>query len=87
MPVYVDRLRDWGWKRGSSCHLIGDTDEELKFFALRLGMRMEWLQVRPIPHFDLTEDRRELAIRIGAVQISYRQLGRMIRARRLNRNA
>lgn len=33
MPVYVDQLRDFGWRYGRSCHLIADTLAELFAFA------------------------------------------------------
>jgi len=66
--VYVDRLVDYGWRLGPSCHLIADTVEELRAFAARLGMRRSWLQTSKsgILHFDLTAARRGRAIRFGA---------------------
>ena len=73
MSVYVDRLRNWGWKLGPSCHLIADTNEELHEFAARLGMRRSWFQKATSgPHYDLTEPKRRLAVSLGAVELEDR---------------
>lgn len=73
MAVYVDRLRDWGWRLGPSCHLIADTNEELHAFAARLGLRRTWFQPAASgPHYDLTAGRRALALRLGAVELEDR---------------
>lgn len=72
--LYVDRIQNRGWRYGKSCHLIGDTLEELHAFAIRLGMRREWFQDKPgKPHYDLTEARRTEAVRLGAVELSNRE--------------
>jgi len=70
MAIYVDRLLNHGWKYGKNCHLTADTEEELLAFAAMLGMKRSWLQVSRsgIQHFDLTAKRRELAVRLGAIE-------------------
>jgi len=74
MPVYVDKLRDWGWRLGKSCHMVADTDDELHAMARRIGLRREWFQDgRSGPHYDLTERRRLSAIRLGAIELSSRE--------------
>lgn len=54
------------------CHLWhGDSNvKELTEFALRIGLRAEYLQGfgGPFPHFDLVPSKREVAIRCGAKQ-------------------
>lgn len=72
MPVYVDRLRDWGWRLGPSCHLAADSLDELHAFARRLGLKRAWFQDGRKPHYDLTAGRREAAIRLGAVELDDR---------------
>jgi hypothetical protein len=72
MPVYIDPLIDYGWRRGPSCHLIGDTISELIAFAVEIGMRPEWYQPKSSPHFDLTADARTTAIRHGAIELDRR---------------
>lgn len=76
MPVYVDKLRDWGWRLGPSCHLISDAppgdNAELHAFAARLGLRRSWFQTDHDPHYDLTASKRDLAVRLGAVELEDR---------------
>ena len=72
MAVYVDNVRDYGWKHGPSCHLIGDSVEELIAFAERIGMDREWFQPKSSPHFDLTVYGRELAVEHGAIELEPR---------------
>lgn len=57
-----------------SCHLICDGDlNELHALAARIGMKRKWFQPHgAIPHYDLTEARREEAVRAGAVEIDRR---------------
>ncbi|MBK9153195.1 MAG: DUF4031 domain-containing protein [Chloracidobacterium sp.] len=86
MAVYVDKLRDYGWRHGPSCHLIADSVEELIEFAVSMGLRPEWFQPKSSPHFDLTAAGREIAVRHGAIEIDQRTLViklREFRSRRL----
>ncbi|HUR97264.1 MAG TPA: DUF4031 domain-containing protein [Pyrinomonadaceae bacterium] len=85
MPVYVDNLRDYGWRHGPSCHLIADSVDELMEFAVRMGLRPEWFQAKSTPHFDLTADGRALAVEHGAVEIDQRELVAKIRELRKKR--
>ena len=90
MTVYLDDWRqpahlgpvDDRWS-----HLVADTDEELHAFAERLGMRREWFQGRTArphhAHYDVPERARAEALDNGAVEVTWRQLGRMLRARRV----
>ncbi|MEN4464224.1 DUF4031 domain-containing protein [Mycolicibacterium fortuitum] len=76
MTVYVDDMRmpaRVGRLNARWSHLLADTDEELHAFADRLGLRRSWHQ-KPgtaISHYDVTDTKRELAIRLGAVPINY----------------
>ena len=72
MAVYIDKLSDWGWRHGLSCHLIGDSVAELVEFAVSIGLRPEWFQPKSSPHFDLTVDKRREAVRSGAVELDRR---------------
>lgn len=85
MAVYVDGLRDYGWRHGPSCHLIADSVEELIEFAESIGMRREWLQTKSTPHFDLTAGGRTLAVEHGAIQLTNRELVGKIRELRAKR--
>jgi protein involved in temperature-dependent protein secretion len=85
MAVYVDNLRDYGWRHGPSCHLIADSVEELIEFAIAMGMREEWFQAKSTPHFDLTASGRELALQNGAVELTQRELVQKLRELRRKR--
>lgn len=88
MAVYVDRLVDYGWRHGPSCHLIADSVAELQQFALqKLGMRIEWFQPLSSPHFDLTADGREAAVRFGAIELTNRDFVNKLRELRKLRAA
>ena len=79
MSVYVDPLlpclisRQWRWPK--SCHLIADTLEELHIFAKQIGLRREWFQKKQdFPHYDLNASRRTVAVRMGAIEITRREM-------------
>ena len=86
MAVYVDKLRDHGWRHGPSCHLIADTIDELLDFAVSIGLRKEWFQPKSSPHFDLTAQGRELAVANGAIELDNRALALKLREIRRNRD-
>lgn len=73
MTVYVDDMRlpaRVGRLDGRWSHLTADTAEELHAFAERLGLKRAWYQERSRPgasHYDVTDGKREEAIRLGAV--------------------
>jgi hypothetical protein len=70
MSVYVDKLRDWGWKLGPSCHLIADSNEELHEFAAKIGMKRSWFQKKSSgPHYDLSASKRADAVKWGAIEL------------------
>ncbi len=89
MTVYLD---DWrqparlGPVEDRWSHLVADSDEELHAFAARLGMERAWFQHkvhRPHhAHYDVPERSRRAALGLGAVAVTWRQLGRMMRERR-----
>lgn len=87
MAVYVDRLSDWGWRHGLSCHLIADSVSELIEFAVSIGLRPEWFQAKSSPHFDLTADGRREAVRRGAVELGRHAFVAKLRELRAERDA
>ncbi len=84
MAVYVDSLRDYGWRHGRSCHLIADSVEELIEFAVAMGLRPEWYQPKSSPHFDLTEGGRATAVEHGAIELGFREFVTKLREIRQN---
>lgn len=57
------------------CHMIADTDAELRTMAERIGVQQKWHQG---DHFDICLEKRALAISFGAVPVTQRQLGSMV---------
>jgi hypothetical protein len=70
MTVYVDdAIVQWRGRRWA--HLMADTLDELHAFATALGIpRRAFQDKRSGAHYDVTEELREQAIRLGAVAIS-----------------
>lgn len=89
MSVYVDPLFDtegWSenWPYKESCHMMADTDEELHKMARKIGLKIIWHQSCPphsISHYDLTRNKRYLAIMNGAKEVDrgFRPNGKNIR--------
>ena len=87
MAVYVDKLFDYRWRHGPSCHLIADSIEELIEFAVSIGLRAEWYQPKSSPHFDLTADGRAAAVHAGAIELGNREFVKKLRELREKRKA
>ncbi|MGI8715634.1 MAG: DUF4031 domain-containing protein [Solirubrobacteraceae bacterium] len=93
MSVYVDDgFVDgaWGvWAGGG--HLQADTLEELHAMAAQLGLRRTWFQSKPgkpwHDHYDLTQSKREQAIRLGAIAVGWREAAQRNRKLRLAHRA
>lgn len=83
MTVYVDDMRA---KLGRliMCHMIADTEDELLDMADRIGVVRRWHQHpgTPSSHFDIALSKRALAIKAGAVEITWRQCACMTALRR-----
>ncbi len=84
MTVYVDDPI-WPFRGMLMCHMVGDGLDELHEMAFAIGMRREWFQDLPKashPHYDLNEQRRVLALEVGAVYLPAKVLARAVIARR-----
>ena len=78
MTVYVDDMRA-RFRDHIMCHMIADTEEELHDMAARIGIARRWYQG---DHYDVTMERRALAVEYGARQITWRQCSLMTVLRR-----
>jgi hypothetical protein len=87
MAVYVDQLVNSGKRIGRAgpewCHLAADTPQELHAFAARLRLGRSYAQHEGLPtlHYDLTRGKRAQAVRLGAIEIASREMGRQISER------
>lgn len=65
------------WMHDMAAHLEADTESELDAFAEGIGLRSDWKQPpnarHPWPHYDVTANKRCLAIRRGAVAQTNRE--------------
>ena len=71
MAAYVDQMR-LPFRGYIMSHLTADSLAELHAMARRIGMQRRWFQAPPIasyPHYDIPEDKREMALRYGAVSV------------------
>lgn len=81
---YVDDLYAWGkvgrhseWAHVMTDDLTPAGREKLHEFARRLGLRRAWFQDDPMhPHYDVTANKRALAIRLGAQAVTSAELVR-----------
>ena len=83
MAVYVDESK-WQLGRMKMCHMIADSTEELLEMASLIGVKERHIQYQGTPkeHFDICKQKRESAIKHGAIQISSRDLVKRIRFRK-----
>ena len=83
MAVFVDDLRpvarNRNWPYNQACHLVADDHGELHAFARRLSLRRSWFQDKTLPHYDLTENKRRQAVRLGAIEIDDKRLVEIMR--------
>lgn len=85
MTVYVDDMRA-KFGRMIMCHMLADSDDELHAMACKIGVARRWWQSPQNTsgsHYDIALSKRDLAIRVGAVQITWRQAGAMNARRRV----
>lgn len=82
--VYVDDMRA-PFGRMVMCHMLADTDDELHAMADRIGVARRWWQSPQKTsgsHYDIALSKRALAVRLGAVEITWRQAAAMNARRR-----
>ncbi len=89
MSVYVDRGRRpyrnprSGW-RMIMCHMIADSGDELRAMAARIGVPVDDVQDEHTyrEHYDVCLAARKKAVRAGAIEVTQRELGRLLLARK-----
>lgn len=76
--VYVDSARH-PLGRMLMSHMTADSLEELHEMAGMVGLKRCWLQAHGLPHYDLCQEKRELAIQHGAKAVSSKEIVRVAR--------
>lgn len=64
--------------------MIADSTEELHQFAQSIGLKRCWFQAKSSPHYDLTKNMREKAIKAGAKELNRKDFVSIIRRNREN---
>lgn len=81
MPVYVDDMAA-KFGRMVMCHLTADTLEELHAMADTIGVSRNRYQGPPVtrmPHYDIAQSKRALAVKAGAIEIKWRESPKVAR--------
>lgn len=82
--VYIDNAA-MPLGRMKMAHMLADTLDELHAMADRLGLRRSWFQPRSTPHYDVSLEKRRLAIALGAKPVDRRELVAVIKRLRAAR--
>jgi hypothetical protein len=76
VAVLVDQPR-WWWRGRRWCHLVSDeSPDELHAFAAGVGIPRRGFQG---DHYDVPEERRDLVVAAGALEVDSRELVRRLR--------
>lgn len=80
MAVYVDDMYKYSigqFGRMKMSHMIADTTEELIEMAKNIGVNPKWIQKEGTgqEHFDIALSKRKKAVELGAIEITFRELG------------
>lgn len=83
MAVYVDDMKA-NFRGYVMCHMLADTTKELLAMADKIGAAHKYIQNPGTPkeHFDIPLERRAVAVRHGAIEISRREAVAIVRAKR-----
>lgn len=84
VTVYVDEMYD-PFLRMKMCHMIADSSDELNAMADQIGVARKWIQKPGTPreHYDVSMAARAKAVRLGAVEVSSRELIAKMRSNRI----
>jgi hypothetical protein len=83
--VYVDNMKA-KFGRMIMCHMMADTQEELLEMADKIGVARKWIQKynTPYEHFDISLTKKKLAVKEGALEITWRQTADIVNRKKLN---
>jgi hypothetical protein len=83
MAVYVDEAK-YPYGRMLMCHMVADTNAELLRMAEAIGVDKRHIQKAgtAYEHFDVSKGARAKAVNLGAIEVSSRDIGRMVLRRK-----
>jgi len=79
MTVYVDDAKN-PYGRMLMSHMMADTMTELFKMANAIGLKSEWFQNTRLLHYDLSQTKRALAVKLGAIEVTSSELVRLFRS-------
>lgn len=83
MGIYVDNMK-CPVGRMVMCHMLADTPAELRSMAESIGVDLKWIQNPGTyrEHLDICRSKKQEAVRRGAKEITVKETGAIIRAKR-----
>ncbi len=85
MTIFVDSMNA-KFGRLIMCHMVSDghDDSELHEMAHRIGVQRRWHQKAGTAHshYDICLSKKELALQLGAIEISRQELGALLKTKR-----
>lgn len=82
MAVYVDDMHEspmGRYGRMKMSHMGADTEEELHAMADKIGVQRKWYQG---DHYDICLSKRNKAVKLGAIEITMREMVGKVRGMR-----
>lgn len=73
MTVYVDNARN-PYGRMIMSHMAADSLKELHEMADAIGLQRKWFQDFWLPHYDVCQSKKRIALSCGAVEVSTKEL-------------
>ncbi|MEO7083064.1 MAG: DUF4031 domain-containing protein [Gemmatimonadaceae bacterium] len=83
MSVFIDDMRT-PFRGMLMCHMIADSPDELHRMATAIGLARRWVQFPGTAreHYDISIETRAIAVQLGAVAVTRRELIMRIREKR-----
>ena len=78
MGVYVDDMKA-PYGRMIMCHMVADTLGELHNMADTIGVDRKHFQPKSMPHYDICQSKRKIAIENGAIEVTQREVVKIMR--------
>ena len=83
--VYVDNM-EAPFGRMIMCHMYADSIFELHIMARNIGINKKWFQDKSgFPHYDICKSKKALAVRLGAKEITARELVTLVRGHKFDK--
>ena len=78
MTVYVDKEKN-GYGYMKMCHMTATSLTELHAMADTIGINRKWFQDKSIPHYDICQSKKRLAIQNGAIEVDAKTMIKILR--------